>query len=70
MSTVLKTKLTKKSPESINLEIKKEDFESFCNAIGLYKKEFLEILDASEKNHKEGRVKERKSLYELIKKSN
>ena len=31
------------------------------------KKEFIKALNSSEKDHREGRIKERKSLYELIK---
>jgi len=68
MSPKLRARITKEEPKLINLQIKKEDFEAFCGLTGLFKKEFLDILDASEKDHREGRVTERKSLYELIKK--
>ncbi len=59
-------KITKKTRNSIRIEINKESFEAFCNAIGLYRKSFLEALDASERDHRSGRVTKRKSLYELI----
>lgn len=68
MNPKLKATITKKTPKSIHLEIRKEDFEAFCAAAGLYRKEFLELLEQSEKDHKEGRVTKRESLAELIKK--
>ncbi len=66
MKPKLKATITKKTPKSIHLEISKETFESFCNATGLYHKEFLKYLDLSEEDHKKGRVTKRKSLSELI----
>ncbi len=66
MKPKLKATITKKTPKSIHLEISKETFESFCNAAGLYRKEFLKYLDLSEEDHKKGRVTKRKSLSELI----
>ncbi|MEW6609487.1 MAG: hypothetical protein AB1414_18930 [bacterium] len=57
--------VVKKDDSRISIEIKKDNFEAFCNAVGLFKKEFLEILDASENDHREGRIKERKSLLEI-----
>ena len=63
----LRAKISKKTADYINLRIKREDLESFCSSVGLFKKEFIKTLDLSEKNHREGRVKERNSLYELIK---
>jgi hypothetical protein len=62
-------KVTKKTPNIINIEIRKESFEAFCNAVGLYRKEFLQTLAQSEKDHRAGRVTKRKSLRELIPKS-
>lgn len=35
-------------------------------AIGLYRKESLEALDASERDHRSGQVSKRKSLHKLI----
>jgi hypothetical protein len=56
----------KKTKNSLHIEISKENFESFCDSIGLYRREFLAALDASEKDHRVGRVTRRKSLRELI----
>lgn len=66
MPQALEAKITKKTKNRIQIEIKKEHFEAFCDAIGLYRKEFLEALDASERDHRAGRVTKRKSLHELI----
>jgi hypothetical protein len=66
MSQTLEAKITKKTKSRIRIEITKESFEAFCDAIGLYKKEFLEALDASDRDHRAGRVTKRKSLHELI----
>mgnify|MGYP001559250704 FL=1 len=66
MNPKLKTTVIKKTPKSIHLEIQKKDFEAFCAAAGLYRKEFLGLLKQSEKDHKDGRVIKRKSLSELI----
>jgi len=62
----LKAKVKRNRNDVITLGIKREDFEAFCAAAGLYRKDFLGLLDASMKDHKAGRVTERKSLYELI----
>jgi len=66
MATNLKMKIRKVKSRKISIEIDREDFETFCNACGLFKKEFLDLLDASEKDHQEGRITERDSLRELI----
>lgn len=66
MEAKLKATITKKTPESIHLEISKENFESFCDVAGLYHKEFIKALDLSEEDHKKGRTTKRKSLSELI----
>lgn len=68
MDPKLRATIIKKTPKSICLEIQKEDFEAFCAAAGLYRKEFLKFLEISEKDHQEGRVTKRESLSELIKK--
>lgn len=67
MYSKLKASVTKKTPKSIYLKIQKEDFEAFCASTGLYRKEFINLLELSEKDHKEGRVTKRESLSELIK---
>ena len=66
MDPKLKATIIKKTPKSIRFEIQKKDFESFCAAAGLYRKEFLHLLEQSKKDHKDGRVTKRKSLLELI----
>jgi hypothetical protein len=63
---VLKAKVTKKTKKSIQIEISKENFEAFCDTIGLYRKEFIEELDASEQDHISGRVTKRQSLHDLV----
>jgi len=67
MPQALDAKVFKKTKNSIHIEITRQNFEEFCNAIGLYREEFVEALDASERDHRSGRVTKRKSLYELIK---
>jgi len=66
MGSKLKATIVKERPENIQLEIDKKNFESFCDAAGLFRKDFIKTLGLSEKDHKVGRVKERKSLAELI----
>ena len=66
MSHALEARIRKRTKNTLRIEITKESFEAFCDAIGLYRKEFLEALDASERDHRSGRVTKRKSLYELI----
>ncbi|MGR3319280.1 MAG: hypothetical protein ACUZ8O_12485 [Candidatus Anammoxibacter sp.] len=66
MKPKLKTTITKKTSNKIHIEISKDNFESFCDAAGLYRKEFINILNNSEKDHKKGRVTKRKSLSELL----
>lgn len=68
MQKTLPVVLRKKGLDKISLEITRDNFEAFCNAIGLFKPEFLTILRKSEADHKAGRVTKRKSLYELIEK--
>jgi hypothetical protein len=65
MASVLKAKV-RQERDFITLQIPRKDFEAFCNAAGLFREEFLDLLDASERDHQEGRVTERESLYELI----
>lgn len=62
----LVAKVIKQTKDSIEFKISKENFESFCDSIGLYRQELLRALDASEKDHRAGRVTRRKSLRELI----
>lgn len=69
MSAKLKATVQPKETGGVTLHIKEEDLEAFCNALRLFRKDFLEILDASEKDHQEGRVTKRQSLYELVPKN-
>ena len=62
----LKAKLSGKDREYIHLKIKKDDFEAFCSAAGLFKGSFVQTLKKSEKDLSEGRVTRRKSLEEII----
>ena len=62
------TVLKRVSHDKVSLEISRDNFESFCNAVGLFKPEFLETLKKSEEDHKTGRVTKRKTIYELIEK--
>ena len=56
MNTKLKVAATRKKPESINIEICKENFDTFCIAADLYRQDFIKNLDMSEKDHKKGKV--------------
>ena len=66
MPAALAARITKRTSKSLNIEITKDNFEVFCDSIGLYRPEFLEALDASERDHRAGRVTKRKTLRELI----
>ena len=65
MNNGLKAKV-RQERDFITVRIQKKDFEAFCNVAGLFQKEFFDLLDSSERDHREGRVTERESLYELI----
>lgn len=67
MRHAFEAKITRRTKNRIRIEIDKESFEAFCDAIGLYQKDFLETLDESERDHRARHVTKRKSLYELIK---
>jgi len=66
MGQALAAKIVKKTKDSLQIKITKQNFESFCDSIGLYRKEFLDALNASEQDHRAGRVTKRKSVRELI----
>ncbi len=66
MGTTLKARISREGPDLVRIEISRDDFESFCNSLGRYRKEFLRTLDASEEDHRRGRTRVRKSLRELI----
>lgn len=69
MQKTLSADLTRVSKDRVKFEITKDNYEAFCNAIGLYKKEFLEALKKSEADHKAGRIAKRKSLIEIAEKA-
>ena len=69
MQKVLAVELKKMSRDRIRFEITKENYESFCNAVGLYKTEFIEALKKSEADHKAGRITKRRSLLEISEKA-
>ena len=62
----MQAKITRRTKERLHIEVTRENFEAFCDAVGLYRPEFLEALEASERDHCAGRVTKRKSLRELI----
>ena len=66
MGQALAAKVVKRTKNSLQIKITKQNFESFCDSIGLYRKEFLDALNASEQDHRAGRITKRKSLIELI----
>ena len=66
MAQTMQVKITRRTKERIQIEITKENFEAFCDSVGLYRPQFLEALDASERDHRAGRVTKRASLRGLI----
>ena len=69
MQKTLSADLTRVSKDKVKFEITKNNYEAFCNAVGLYKKEFIEALKKSEADHKAGRITKRKSLLEITEKA-
>jgi hypothetical protein len=67
MAVALAARITKRTRKNLTIEVTKDNFEAFCDSIGLYRPEFLNALNASERDHRAGRVTKRKSLRELIK---
>jgi len=55
------TKMTRK----IRIEIDRNKLESFMNAFGFFRRDFLKTIEQSEEDHKVGRVKKRRSLAEI-----
>jgi hypothetical protein len=70
MQKTLSAELKKISKNKLSFEITRDNYEAFCNAIGLYKKEFIETLKRSEADHRAGRITKRKSLLEISEKAN
>ncbi|MBI4843484.1 MAG: hypothetical protein HY809_04075 [Nitrospirae bacterium] len=69
MQKALSAELKKISKDKVRFEITKDNYESFCNAIGIYRKDFLDALKKSESDHRAGRITKRKSLLELTEKA-
>lgn len=66
MQKTLSAELKKVSSDKVRFEISKDNYEAFCNAVGLYKKEFIESLKKSDADHRAVRVTKRKSLLEIL----
>ena len=69
MQKTLSAEIKKVSTDRIRFEITRDNYESFCNAVGLFKKEFIKTLKKSEADHRTGRTTKRKSLLEIIEKA-
>lgn len=69
MQKTLSAELKKISKNKVSFEITRDNYEAFCDAIGLYKKEFIETLKRSEADHRAGRITKRKSLLEIPEKA-
>ncbi len=69
MQKTLSAELKRISKDKIRFEITKENYETFCNAVGLYRKDFIETLKKSEADHKAGRTTKRKSLLDIREKA-
>lgn len=69
MQKTLSAELRKVSRDKVRFEITRDNYEAFCNAVGIYKKEFLGSLKKSEADHGAGRITKRKSLLEITEKT-
>ncbi len=69
MQKTLSAELKRINKNKVKFEITRDNYEAFCNAIGLYKREFIEYLKKSEADSRTGRITRRKSLLEIIQKS-
>lgn len=66
MSTKLAAEVKKIKNGKIRIEISRDEFEHFCNSFGFFRKDFLRLLNESERDHRAGRITKRNNLYELI----
>jgi len=66
MESKLNATISKTKSGKICIEIDKNDFENFCNVCGLFRKDFLNILEQSERDHEQGLTTERNSLLEIV----
>jgi len=62
---LIKTKVRVK-PDTINLEFDRDRMERFCNALGLFREDFIDSLDKSALDSKKGDVYEIKELMDLV----
>jgi len=69
MQKTLSAELKRITKDKIRFEITKDNYETFCNAVGLYKKDFIETLKKSDADHKAGRITKRESLLEITEKA-
>lgn len=69
MQKTLTAELKRVSKDKVRFEITKDNYESFCNAVGLYRKDFIETLKKSEADHRAGRTIKRQSLLEIAEKA-
>jgi len=69
MQKTLTSELKRVSKEKVRFEITKDNYETFCNAVGLYRKDFIDSLKKSESDHKAGRTMKRQSLLEIAEKA-
>lgn len=69
MQKTLTAELKRVSKDKVRFEITKDNYESFCNAVGLYRKDFIETLKKSEADHRAGRTMKRQSLLEIAEKA-
>lgn len=68
MPVKLKAEVKKTKNGKIRIEISRDEFERFCNTFGFFRKDFLQVLRESEKDHRAGRVTKRNNLFELMNK--
>jgi hypothetical protein len=66
MESKLNATISETKSGKIRIEIDKKDFENFCNVCGLFRKDFIDILEQSERDHNQGLTTERSSLLEII----
>ena len=65
MESKLNATISKTKSGKIRIEIDKNDFENFCNVCGLFRKDFFNILEQSERDHEQGLTTERNSLLKI-----
>ena len=66
MGSKLKATVSKTKSGKIRIEFDKNHFENFCNVCGLFRDDFIELLEQSERDYQQGLTTERNSLLEII----